>query len=247
MKMNKKKVFTLALAVCLIAILSMGTLAWFNDTDSVTNDFLVGGNGGDPDAIFSLDVYEAVDEDRDGKIDHTIGWEGDTSPDGAGVFAYENVVPGDLLLKRVYAHNKGMYDQWVRFKITFNNASDWQDLETKYGIKLYDILMESANTKLVDSTQWTFAANETVLDTAADTVTYVFYCNAVVDADANRPWVTLFDYVKIPYQLDQHDMALFANGQFQLVAVGEAVQVENIKADNAIDAFAIVSGAKENI
>lgn len=246
MKLNKKKVFTLALAVCLIAILSMGSLAWFNDADSVTNDFIIGGDN-DPDKIFSLDVYEAVDENRDGTIDHTIGWEGDTSPDGAGVFAYENVVPGDLLMKRVYAHNKGMYDQWVRFKITFNNVSQWKTLETKYGIKLYDLMVEKDGTKLVDSTIWTFAANETVEDAAADTVTYVFYCNTVVDADANRPWVTLFEYVKIPYQLDQHDMALFANGQFQMVAVGEAVQVENIKADNAIDAFAIVSGAKENI
>lgn len=246
MKMTKKKVFTLALAVCLIAILSMGSLAWFNDSDSVTNDFLVGGNGGNPDEIFSLDVYEAVDEDRDGTIDHTIGWGGDTSPDGAGVFEYENVVPGDLLLKRVYAHNKGMYDQWVRFKVTFNNAADWQALETKYGIKLYDILMENADTKLADSSEWTFAEAETVLDANTDTVTYVFYCNKIVDADANRPWVTLFDYVKIPYQFDQYDMALFADGQFQMVVVGEAVQVENIHADNAVDAFAIVSGAKAN-
>lgn len=246
MKINKRKVFTLALAVCLIAILSMGSLAWFNDSDSVTNDFLVGGDGGDPDAIFDLDVYEAVDEDRDGAVDHTIGWKGDTSADGAGVFEYENVVPGDLLLKRVYAHNKGMYDQWVRFKITFNNAADWQALEAKYGVKLYDILMEDAETKLVDSSEWTFAANETVLDANADTVTYVFYCNKIVDADANRPWVTLFDYVKIPYQFDQYDMALFADGQFQMAVVGEAVQVENIHADNAVDAFAIVSGAKAN-
>ena len=246
MKMNKKKIFTLALAVCLIAILSLSSLAWFNDSDSVTNDFLVGGNGGNPDEIFSLDVYEAVDENRDGKVDHTIGWEGDTSADGAGVFAYENVVPGDLLLKRVYAHNKGMYDQWVRFKITFNNAANWKALEEKYDINLYDILMENATTKLVDSAEWTFAADETVEDATADTITYVFYCNKVVEADANKPWVTLFDYVEIPYQFDQHDMALFANGQFQLTAVGEAVQVENIKADNAVDAFAIVSGAKPN-
>ena len=246
MKLNKKKVFTLALAVCLIAILSMGSLAWFNDADSVTNDFLVGGNGGDPDAIFSLDVYEAVDPDRDGEVDHTIGWKGDTSADGAGVFAYENVVPGDLLLKRVYAHNKGMYDQWVRFQITFNNAANWKAMETKYGIHLYDILMESATTKLVDSAQWTFAANEIEEDATADTITYVFYCNEVVDADANKPWVTLFDYVKIPYQFDQHDMALFTNGQFQMVVVGEAVQVDNINADTAMGAFAIVSGAASN-
>lgn len=243
--MKKKKIVVVALAVCLIAILSLSSLAWFNDADSVTNDFLVGGDGTDADKIFSLDVYEQVDGDRDGTVDHTIGWDGDTSPDGLGVFAYENVVPGDLLLKRVYGHNKGLYDQWVRFKITFSNASAWKQLEAEYGIKLVDVLMESATTKLVDSTQWTFAANETVMDTAADTVTFVFYANEVLHAD-NGNVITLFDYVQVPWQFDQHDMAMFADGKFQLVAVGEAVQVENINATNAIDAFLIVSGAKPN-
>ena len=50
MKMNKKKVFTLALAVCLIAILSMSTLAWFNDSDTIVNEFMTSdsnGNGTD--------------------------------------------------------------------------------------------------------------------------------------------------------------------------------------------------------
>ena len=242
--MSKKKIFSLALVVIMIAILSFGSLAWFSDSDSVTNDFMVGGDGGNADEIFSLDVYEAVDENRDGVVDHTIGWEGDTSEDGTGVFAYERVVPGDLLLKRVYAHNKGMYDQWIRFKITFNNVSNWQALETKYDIKLHDILMEDEDTKLVDSTEWTFAEDEIVLDKEADTVTYVFYYNQILDADATRPWVTLFDYVKIPYQFNQHDMALFENGQFQLVAVGEAVQVENIPATTAKEAFAIVESTQ---
>ena len=41
MKFNKKKVFVTALAVCLIAILSMGSLAWFSHKDSVYNEFFV--------------------------------------------------------------------------------------------------------------------------------------------------------------------------------------------------------------
>ena len=43
MKLSKKKVFALALAVCLIATLSFGSLAWFTDNDSVTNEFKVAG------------------------------------------------------------------------------------------------------------------------------------------------------------------------------------------------------------
>lgn len=40
--MQKKKVLALALAICLIATVSFTTLAYFTDTDSVTNTFTIG-------------------------------------------------------------------------------------------------------------------------------------------------------------------------------------------------------------
>lgn len=244
MYMNKKKVISLSLVIIMIAILSFSTLAWFSDSDSVTNTFDVGGKTSDE--IFSLDVYESLDENGDGKIDKTIGFDGDTSENGKGEYTYENVVPGDLLWKKVYAHNKGSYDQWVRFKITFDNASDWQALEAKYGIKLYDLLMETTTTKLVDSSKWSFAADETVLDTENDTVTYVFYYNGVLEPNhaENADWIYLFHYVQIPYQFNQEDMAMFENGQFNLTARGEAIQVDNITANSAKEAFAIVESTQ---
>lgn len=239
---NKKKVFVAALAVCLVAILSFSTLAWFNDSDSVTNNFYVGGDGTDADKIFNLDVYEQVDEDKDGVADATIDYDGDSSADGSRDGEYENVVSGDLLWKKVYAQNKGSYDQWVRFKVTFDNASDWVALEQKYdGFKLYNMLMENKTTKLVDSAKWIFAADEIVLDDAADTVTYVFYYNDVLSAENNK-WVYLFHYVQIPTQFDQHDMVLFADGKFSMTITGEAVQVDNVGAANAQEAFEIVNG-----
>ena len=67
MKLTKKKVFVSALAVCLVVILSFGTLAWFTDTDSVKNDFYMATSNQDPDAIFSVDVWEYVDGDTDNK------------------------------------------------------------------------------------------------------------------------------------------------------------------------------------
>ena len=57
MKLNKKKVLVLALAVCLIATLSIGTLAWFSAEDEIKNDFLFATDDeGKPD--FSVDVTE---------------------------------------------------------------------------------------------------------------------------------------------------------------------------------------------
>ena len=40
--MNKKKILTIALVVALIAIMVSGTLAYFTDTDEVTNTFTIG-------------------------------------------------------------------------------------------------------------------------------------------------------------------------------------------------------------
>ena len=54
---NKKKVFVVAVAVCLIAILSLSSLAWFSDADEVTNKFMVATSDDptDPDDIFFVD------------------------------------------------------------------------------------------------------------------------------------------------------------------------------------------------
>ena len=46
MKMTKKKVFVTALAICLVAILSMGSLAWFNASDTITNKFKIADSDG---------------------------------------------------------------------------------------------------------------------------------------------------------------------------------------------------------
>ena len=68
--MTKKRVFAVALAVCLIAILSLGSLAWFTDSDQVDNEFLIAGSqDGDKDKVFSVDVWEKTpdnDKDQDG-------------------------------------------------------------------------------------------------------------------------------------------------------------------------------------
>ena len=51
--MSKKKLFSLAVIVIMIAILSFSSLAWFTDADSAKNDFTVAGAGEeDPDKIF---------------------------------------------------------------------------------------------------------------------------------------------------------------------------------------------------
>ena len=90
MKMTKKKVFVAALAVCLVATLSAGSLAWFSAQDAVKNEFFVADSKEHTaNELFSVDVYEEVDTDGDGTADTT---------EDAGL-EFEDVVPGQTLPK----------------------------------------------------------------------------------------------------------------------------------------------------
>ena len=80
MKMSKKKVFVTALALCLVAILSLGTLAWFNAADEITNRFMVADSDNDNVPDFSVEVWEnendgddTADQDGDGSTTITHG------------------------------------------------------------------------------------------------------------------------------------------------------------------------------
>ncbi len=238
MRMQKRKLFALALAVCLIAILSMGSLAWFSDSDSVNNNFYVGDGGENADSIFSVDIWEHIDSDGDGNPDLYVGKESD-----GGLYDYKDVVPGDMLYKAVNITNTGSNAEWIRVSVTVDNASVWETLEAKYGFRLADLLIRYDMTKLTESTMWTHVAAETETDNTADTITYVFYFNNTLNA--NR-WTNFIYHVEIPEELDQHDMALFEGNLFSMSFKVDAIQVENINADNAIDAFAIVNGTKAN-
>lgn len=248
--MSKKKLLSLAVVAIMIAILSFGTLAWFTDSDSVTNNFgVAGGENNDPDEIFSIDVMEYV-MDENGK-GATIGY--DKDPEYTDTFTYENIAPGELLRKQPQVRNTGSYEQWVRMKVTFDNANYWIALMQKYGYTdMTDMLyMRDKTTKLVNAENWIFAPKETTVEN--DQVTYVFYYNAKLQplADPNNAGAAesnaiFFSWVKIPHQFTQADMTPFTNGDFRIVVTGDAIQVKNIDADTAQEAFAIVENRNTN-
>ena len=118
MKMTKKKVFVTALAVCLIAILSMGSLAWFSAQDSVTNNFYVADSeDNNPDDIFSVDVYEKYDSDGDG-----------TPEEYQSGITYNDIHPGDELAKDAIVKNPGHYVQYIRVIITISDKAVWKSI-----------------------------------------------------------------------------------------------------------------------
>lgn len=223
--MNKKKVFVIALAVCLIAILSFGTLAWFSDSDTVTNKFHVATSDDptDPDDIFSVDVMEKIDTDGDGIIDATV----DVGDVEDGGHDYEDIYPSAELIKEPIVVNTGAYDQYVRMNVTVDKQWD-----TLVGGDL------TATLKGYDADVWTFGGKTE----ENDKVTYTYYLNRVLVAGdtEGEGRETLFTHVVIPADLTQADMATL-NGMFTMDILAEAVQADNT-GDNAQAAFALVMG-----
>ena len=218
MKINKQKVFALALAVCLIATLSMGSLAWFTDSDSVTNDFLIAGSDDqNPDDVFSVDVWEKDDPNGEDKIQDGI--------------EYPEILPGDDLYKEVNVENTGAYAQYIRTTVTVTDAHIWQAIYEEHFVAL---------DKIATDLNSDFEVYRIVCDEVNDTLTYVLYYKNILAVDEV---VTLFTNVAIPEELTREQAAEMAGG-FQINVVAEAVQTENV-GNNAVEAFETVGMAVE--
>ena len=228
--MNKKKIFVTALAVCMVAILSFSTLAWFNATDTITNQFHVADSDGDGTPDFSVDVKEEV-TDPDGNPD-----QGKYTDEGN---IYKDILPGDKLSKIVQVRNTGDYDQWLRVNITFSDSAVWQKAIAKAaaaeGVGFDTYVLDYLLVNLFDwacEPEYVVSYNVFV----ADTMTYTFYYGKTV---APNQGVHVMSAVQIPGVLEQEDMNFGTDG-FTITVKAEAVQVENLKATKASDAFAEV-------
>ena len=225
MKFNKKKVFAVALAVCLIATLSLGTLAWFSAADEVKNDFLVADSDDDTaDKIFSIDVWEQYDSNGDGDFNEV------DDEDYANGLKYEDILPGDELSKVAHVKNTGHYDQYVRVIVTISDATAWINA---VGL---DINMNNVFDGF-DESKWSNISKE--IEGESDTVTYVLYYNGVLTSEED---IVLFNAVKIPESLTQEQAAAFNKDSvpgFSIKVKAQAVQTRNV-GDNAYAAFQTV-------
>ena len=214
--MSKKKLLSLALVVIMIAILSFGTLAWFNDSESVTNQFYVADSDDtSPDDIFSVDVYEEVDTDGDGTPDdrEDVGME------------FENVVPGQVLAKAPVVENTGRYAQWVKLTITFGSTTAWNALVDGTVQGPIDLLTLASDFH----DNWKGVSFEFV----GDTYVYTYYLKTALQPDAT---VDVFTAVNIPTTLEQSDFFGIKDEEIKLDIKAEAIQLE--LGDTVDDAFA---------
>lgn len=217
--MSKKKLLSLSLVVIMIAILSFSTLAWFNDSDSVTNKFHVATSEdpSDPDDIFSVDLWEPVDKNNDGVIS-------EDEKEQTGL-EFKNILPGATYAKVPTVENTGAYNQYIRVVVTLSDANAWVEA-LGYGYDLSTIFVGH------DETLWTRDSGSHV----GDELVYVYYLNKELAPDET---VTLFTHVKLPTSLTQQQMAKL-NGGFELTIRADAIQTENLGegVDTAKEAFA---------
>ena len=208
MKLTKKKVFVAALAICVIALLSVSTLAWFQASDEVTNYFKVSTDDVTQKPDFKLDLFE-----------HAVLDDGTLGTNEVETNTYENIAPGDVLAKDPTVRNDGQYDQWVRVKVTLNDYDKWQAvLGTNYDFRaLFNV-----------STDWSFDTVTT--DATAKTLTLVYYKDTELTVGATS---TLFSTVSIPSEFTVDNMPT----EFDLHIVAEAIQADNT-GDSAQFAFA---------
>ncbi len=226
MKLNKKKVFVAALALCLVAIISMGTLAWFQASQSIENIFQVSTTDDNQTPDFSITLYEnVVDPETGKKVDANsdgIINELDTTTTGN---TYTSLAPGDELDKNPTVVNTGEYDQYVRVTVTLNDADKWVPLLAKYNLTIDDVILG------YEDADW---RSEVVDEDYTDGVVvnqYYLEGKLVANDDA-----TLFTGIKIPGDFTNEDVKLFEGG-FDMTIVADAIQADNT-GDNAFDAFA---------
>lgn len=223
----KKKIVSLALAVCLLAIAAVGTLAYFTDkTDTKDNTFTVG--------KVDIDLTETSEADEDEGI-----LAGVATDDG---FKYDNIVPGSKYAKEpVITVEDDSQDAHVFAVLTISNYAELMNMVNK------------AN-ELGEANITTTALNETFLfgtdglddgtlmggkmnDDGSLSLLYYFGVKSAKDS------ITLFEGVQIPEGLDKSLSEITEAVDLSVTAY--AIQEENVAdADAAAAALGLTGFAK---
>ena len=220
MKMTKKKVFVAALAICLVAIISMGTLAWFNATDDITNNFKVATDENDTDPTFSVKVSETA-------------LDGTETEDGV---TYYDVVPGDVISKDPKITNTGDYTQWIRVSVTMTKANYWKDFGGSLAFTdIFDGSTYGLAANVGTATEKWLLVEDAVEPNADGTAVWYLYLNREFAAGSDE---ILFTEVNIDedFTLDE---VMSLGGEFSINVKADALQRDNT-GDNAVEAFANV-------
>ena len=217
MKM-KNKAFILALSMVLLAAVSvLGTMAYFTDSEAVTNTFTVGS------------VKINLDESA-------------VKPDGTVIQDVDRVTENDyeLLPGRAYVKDPtvtvkgGSSDAYVRMMVTVNYSSQLDAIFAQGGLDLMSIFVG------YDSAKWIL--HDVTEDVAANTRTYEFrYKEVVAASDSDTPLGSLFTGFTVPGGITSEQLASLVTkdaagkitDQFKIMVEAHAIQAAGFEGDEA--------------
>ncbi len=213
MKMNKRRILAVSLIVCVVAILSLGSLAWFTDKEEVTNTFVFV-TPETPEDGFSIKLYETDPEGEETEVG----------------LQFTELLPGAKLDKDPTVENDGAYDEYARLIVTLDDFDVWSTV-VEEGSDLSEIFTGfDANWERVKSP---------VVSADGKSITYTYYYNKVLEPGDTAP---LFTGVVIPGTLT-NDQVTAMGGQFNLKVEAEAIQADNLPegVDTAYEAFELLN------
>ena len=183
MKKRNKILGLMVGAVALVGVSIMGTMAYLQDTKTVTNTFTVG------------KVQIQLDEAK-------------TNEDGSLVEGADRVQANTYKLLPGHTYNKdpmvtvlrGSESSYVKMTVTFTKSAELDAIFAPTGANMMSIFNG------YDSTNWIYKGNTE--DTGADTRTYEFwYKEAVAAPTANVALDALFDSITVPGTITNAQLA----------------------------------------
>ena len=219
----KKKVLAIALAVVLIAIVVSGSLAYFTDTDEVTNTFTVG----------SVKI----------RVDETF-----TSPTGmlpivntAMPSADENYINKDAKITNI-GKNDAYVQAFVAIPSALDNAGAFhiEDAESSEWIKSTN-MVGTTTIGGVEYNVYKYVYNSILAATDPDTSTPIFITGAYLDAklDVKEDANGILRFVMNGTMIDSFD----ASTPINVYVAGQAVQADGFENMTAAQVLAQVFGS----
>lgn len=191
--MKTKNILMMALSLSLVAVITVGgTLAYFTASAKPKQNVFTTGN---------VDI-DLVDQAY--PIDGS-SWDISEQQTPSGGYEYTNVIPGDIIGKKVGVSLKsGSADCYIAIKVELSSTVDGLDMSN---------IITQLQTTVVDSNKWQY------LYDAQDANTIVFYSQTALSA-ANES-MQLFDRFQVPTTWGNE----VVNNRFDMTVSAAAVQV----------------------
>lgn len=214
----KKKLLAFVLCIALLAVAAVGfTLAYFTDTDEVTNTFTIGN--------VSIELLESkLHRTNDNATDEAIVSDAEGYADYLAE-AGKNLMPGVNVNKAPYIRNTGSNRAYVRLRMLVP-ADLWPYLGCTYTDEAYTDGSIAQTVEL-----------EKVTIDGVEYVQYAFVYNEALEAGEMTYWPAFWQF-KLLETVTSEDVAALAltDATFNIILQADAIQADTFA--TAADAFA---------